>query len=108
MSRIYHLVTPAAWELSDVDYRPVSLAAEGFIHCSFAGQVAAAANRFYANADELALLHIDPDLLASPLRVEPSGSGEEFPHVYGPLNRTAVVAVQKLERGADGLWRFDP
>jgi uncharacterized protein (DUF952 family) len=108
MTRIYHLVTPDAWARAADEYRPDSFAAEGFIHCSFAAQVAGSANRFYAGASELLLLYIDPAHLTSPLRTEASGSGELFPHVYGPLNRDAVVEVETLRRGSDGRWVFTP
>jgi len=107
MALVYHLVTPAAWEQAPADdYRAASLATEGFIHCSYAGQVAGSANRFYAGADELLVLAIDPQRLSQALRAEPAGSGELFPHIYGPINRSAVVAVRSLQRGADGRWAF--
>ena len=107
MEPIYHLATRAAWErAADEDYRTDSLQSEGFIHCSYARQVARSANRFYAAADELLVLEIDPNKLASPLREEPAADGELFPHIHGPLNRTAVVSVHPLRGGDDGLWQF--
>jgi uncharacterized protein (DUF952 family) len=108
MDLIYHLATPAAWNNTAHDYRADSLDSEGFIHCSFADQVARSANRFYAGADALLVLHIDPQRLTSPLKVEAAGSGELFPHVYGPINRAAVVRAEALRRGADGAWAFTP
>ena len=107
MRTVYHLVLRRVWEAQpDHPYRPDSLASEGFIHCSFAAQVAASANRFYAEAVDLSLLHIDAERLSSPLREEASGAGEIFPHIYGPLNRDAVVRVEALSRGPDGRWQF--
>ena len=107
MRTIYHLVTRSVWEEKpDRPYRAESLASEGFIHCSFAEQVARSANRFHADAAELLLLHIDAERLSSPLREEASGAGEIFPHIHGPLNRDAVAAVEVLARGPDGRWRF--
>jgi uncharacterized protein (DUF952 family) len=106
MPLVYHLLTPAAWKQAGDEYRADSLSVEGFIHCSFANQVARSANRFYADAPDLLLLHIDPDALASPLRTEAAGTGELFPHVYGPINRAAVVAAETLKRGPDGEWVF--
>ena len=100
------LLAPAAWGQAGTEYRADSLSSEGFIHCSFAEQVARSANRFYADAPELLLLHIDPEALTSPLRTEAAGTGEFFPHIYGPINRGAVVAVETLRRGPDGGWVF--
>lgn len=107
MRTIYHLVLRRVWEKNaDLPYRADSLASEGFIHCSFAEQLAWAANRFYADAEDLLLLHVDPERLTSPLREEPCETGEIFPHIYGPLNRDAVETVEALARGADGRWQF--
>src|SRR6185437_13567793 len=107
MLMIYHLVLPHAWEKNaDQPYRADSLASEGFIHCSFADQVARSANRFYGDAADLLLLHIDGQRLSSPLREESSGTGEIFPHIYGPLNRDAVVRLEALTHGPDGRWQF--
>lgn len=107
MRAIYHLVLRRVWETNvDQPYRADSLATEGFIHCSFAEQVARSANRFYADAEDLLLLHIDAERLSSPLRQEASGTGEIFPHIHGPLNRDAVVKVEALSRGPDSRWQF--
>jgi uncharacterized protein (DUF952 family) len=106
MDRVYHLVIRSRWEADPTaDYRADSLESEGFIHCSLAAQVARSANRFYAEAEDLLLLEIDPDLLSSPLRHEPAGSGELFPHIHGPINRSAVVAVHVMKREG-GSWIF--
>jgi uncharacterized protein (DUF952 family) len=47
---IYHIVVPEVWE--SVGGRPFyeaeSLATEGFIHCSFAGQLDAVLDRYYS------------------------------------------------------------
>jgi uncharacterized protein (DUF952 family) len=107
MRHIYHIVPKSVWEQAPAGpYRAASLATEGFIHCSSRGQVAWVANQFYADQDELLLLGIDVDRLSSPVRDEDPGIGEHFPHVYGPIDRAAVVEVLPLERGPDGRWVF--
>jgi uncharacterized protein (DUF952 family) len=107
MTTIYHLVPAQVWQAcTGPTYSPASLKTEGFIHCSYAGQVAAAANRFYTDQQEMLVLHLDPSRLTSPVREEPSGTGEIFPHIYGPIHRDAVVTVQVLRRGGDGRWQF--
>jgi uncharacterized protein (DUF952 family) len=106
---IYHIVSPSTWEKAGtVPYRASSLESEGFIHCSYAHQVAWAANRFYRDQDNLLVLCIDPERLTSPVRAEDPGCGESFPHIYGPIERAAIVEVRPLERGADGTWVFQP
>lgn len=107
MRRIYHLVSYADWEGGPSGpYRAASLTTEGFIHCSNREQVADSANKFYANEAELFVLAIDPDRLTSEPRDEEGRPGELFPHIYGPINREAIVEVIALERGPDGRWVF--
>jgi ribulose-phosphate 3-epimerase len=74
-----------------------TLEQEGFIHSSFAHQVAATAQAFYSGVEEpLALLRIDPARQSAPLRVEGG-----FPHFFGPIDLSGVV-VTPVTRGADG------
>jgi uncharacterized protein (DUF952 family) len=104
---VYHLVRRPRWEAQpEQDYRADSLDSEGFIHCSYAHQVARSANRFYADVEDLLVLEIDLNRLVSPLRAEPAGSGEVFPHIHGPINRAAVVNVRPLSRADGGAWVF--
>jgi uncharacterized protein (DUF952 family) len=105
--RIYHLVLRSAWDkTSGGTYTADSLTSEGFIHCSNADQVASSANRFFTGLSDVLVLEIDVSRLTSPLRDEPGGAGELYPHIYGPINRAAVVSVHPLERGPDGSWVF--
>lgn len=107
MRRVYHLLTPDAWaNARGGPYHADSLAAEGFIHCSNADQVARSANRFYGDADRLLVLCLDADRLGPALRDEPAATGERFPHVYGPIDPGAVIELCPMRRGADGQWVF--
>ena len=107
MTPIYHLVRRGEWEKTPTEpYRAPSLATEGFIHCSQATQVAWAANNFYKDAADLLVLEIDPQRLGSEVRTEQAKHGEWFPHIYGPIERTAVVRVHEMSRGTDGRWQF--
>ena len=104
---ILHLALAGEWDEAVARGGPYdrstigrSLADEGFIHCSFEHQVAATAERFYAGRDDVVVLHVDPDRLDHEVRVEDLvGSGEAFPHLYGPLPVEAVVAVHSLHVG---------
>lgn len=105
MTRIYHLAEPADWGAAlesgsyDRSTRGRSLSEEGFIHASSAEQWPVVRRSFYADvAGPLLLLEIDPDLLGVPLVVEVGNprTGEEFPHIYGPLDVDAVVGVTEL------------
>jgi glutathione S-transferase len=111
---IYHIATRADWEraLADGEYTrssvDKSLADEGFIHASQASQVARTANKFYRGVPgDLVLLVIDPGLLRAEVRYEDVPGAElPFPHIYGPLNTDAVVAVRPFAPGPDGTFEF--
>ena len=103
MPELFHIALPDDWDAAqaagsyEVSTRGRTLAEEGYIHCSFAEQVAATASRFYGDVAEVVVLRIDPDRLTSPVVVEDLvGSGEDFPHVYGPINLDAVVGADTI------------
>ncbi|ETB55086.1 MULTISPECIES: DUF952 domain-containing protein [Mycobacterium avium complex (MAC)] len=77
-----------------------------FIHLSTPQQVHLPANRLYRGRDDLVLLHVDPDRLAAPLLWEPGVPTDPasmlFPHLYGPLPVSAVIAVTDYRPGPDG------
>ncbi len=112
---MFHMALPADWEAAKrgVDYRistrGVTLEQEGFIHCSFEDQVVGVANRFYADIDEVVLLHVDPSKLTAEVKHEAPAPGitEVFPHIYGPIPLGAVVATSRWERSDDG-WHLPP
>jgi uncharacterized protein (DUF952 family) len=92
--RIYHIVMPDVWSaFQGSAYEAESLPSEGFIHCSFAEQLDAVLKRYYRNANEVTILEIDTEKLSSKLVVEPSTGGENYPHIYGPINVDAIVSV---------------
>jgi uncharacterized protein (DUF952 family) len=75
-----------------------TLEEEGFIHTSRRDQVQGVFDRYYAGLrEDLVLLTIDPTRLESELRIDPVGD-DTYPHVYGPINRRAVVEVAPLNR----------
>jgi len=95
-SLVYHIAESETWELQcrGEEYRNPSLETEGFIHCSLAEQVQETLEKFFSipdGRDDLVLLEIDVEKLLPELRYE---SG--YPHIYGPLNLDAVVAVKPI------------
>ena len=103
---LYHLALEAEWQearrqgVYARSTRGLGLAEVGFLHASFSHQVEATWRRFYSDGPELRLLVIDPARLEAaglPLRVEPApGSGELFPHLYGPLPVEAVLLAERF------------
>jgi uncharacterized protein (DUF952 family) len=84
------------WAAFDIElYRAPSLETEGFIHCSFANQLEGVIDRYYKNADSLVVLEIETERLMSRVLNEPATGNEIYPHIYGPINRDAIVSVKK-------------
>ncbi|HEX6124448.1 MAG TPA: DUF952 domain-containing protein [Pyrinomonadaceae bacterium] len=94
---IYHIVLPEVWERfkNRPSYQPESIATEGFIHCSYPGQVEAVLKRYYSDVEKVLILKIDTEKLLSKLVKEPSTNNEMYPHIYGRLNHNAVVDVEE-------------
>jgi uncharacterized protein (DUF952 family) len=103
---ILHIIERAMWEAcrAQGSYRPETLEAQGFIHCSLPEQLVTIANRFYRGRTDLVLLCIDEGLVGSEIRFEEGEPGEYFPHIYGPLNLEAVRAELELRPAADGTF----
>jgi uncharacterized protein (DUF952 family) len=106
---IYHLVSIDYWESQPADrpYTSADFAREGFIHCTQGEeQLAVVANRYYRNDRRVFyVLVIDADALTSELKYEPGADGMLYPHIYGPLNRDAVVDVLPMPRDPDGAFQ---
>ena len=94
---IYHIVTPEVWETfkdKDFYYAP-SLKTECFIHCSFAEQLDGVLQRYYRDEEKVLILTLDAEKLTSELVNEPSTNNEIYPHIYGKINKSAVVNIEE-------------
>lgn len=99
MSRIFHITSKreASEAARSGEYKPDAFALEGFIHCSYAHQVIATANRIFRGRRDLVVLEIDPAALDCRVVDENlEGGSELFPHIYGRLKMAAVVQVREL------------
>ncbi len=102
----YHL-TPADWFAGADPTQPLgapSLADEGFIHCTTGhDEMVATANRHYRDDPRpFVVLTLDLDRLTSPFRIEDERG--IYPHVFGPIDRAAIVAAAPMPRAADGTF----
>jgi uncharacterized protein (DUF952 family) len=105
--RLYHITSEREAQEAQQSgvYIPASFAREGFIHCSYADQVVATANRIFRGRQDLVLLEIDPARLKCKVVDENLEGGEElFPHIYGQLPMDAVVAIRVLPCNTDGSF----
>jgi len=76
----------------------------GFIHCTTPDQTMDVANRHFKDYEDLVLLVIDPDQVKPQVKFEKALSGREglFPHIYGPLNTSAITQVLDLKKDSAG------
>ncbi|MFZ2100699.1 MAG: DUF952 domain-containing protein [Oricola sp.] len=110
MDRIIYKIAPKAlWAEAEKQGvfagAPVDLA-DGFIHFSTAAQVKETAARHFAGQADLLLIAIDAAKLGDKLKYEPSRGGDLFPHLYAPLDPSAVVWVKEMPLGPDGRHAF--
>lgn len=95
---LLHLAATADWRSALTAGAIEPLPDVGFVHLSTPEQVALPANRLFAGRTDVQLLVIDPDRLDVEIRYEPGVPGDpealRFPHAYGPVPASAVVAVE--------------
>ncbi len=94
---LFHLVTRSAWQdaVARGEYR-AALDRDGFIHLSTAAQWPRSRARFFAGVTDVVLVVVDETRLRSPVRYE-RVDGDDFPHLYGPLDLDAVIEVRDLD-----------
>lgn len=96
---IFHIVLPETWAAFDGrdSYEAESLETEGFIHCSYDNQLDGVIERYYKGVGRILVLTLDPEKLKSDLVIEESTGGEFYPHIYGPINKSAVKTVTERD-----------
>ena len=102
----FHLVAEEEFVATDpsAPYMPAAFGRDGFIHCTDgAEELARTANRYYRDDPRpFVALVIDKSRVDAPVRYE--DEARIYPHIYGPLNRDAIVAVVAMPRGDDGTF----
>ena len=107
MRETFHLVPQMAWAAADpaAAFEASSLEAEGFIHCT--DGVAALGETFdrhyAADPRPFLALALDLDALDVPWRYDVPGS--PYPHIYGPIERSAILAISRVDRAPDGRFQ---
>ena len=102
----YHLVPSSVWDTgkSSEWYKPEAYDVDGFIHCTNGiDQLVDIANMFYVtDAREFRVLILDAGRITSDVRYD--DDGQLFPHIYGPLNTSAVIGELAVTRAQDGSF----
>jgi len=104
---IYHLAPAAYFDglPADQPYLPREFERDGFMHCTKGEErMLLVADTVYRRVPgDFVLLMIDERRVTAPIKYENSG-GLLFPHIYGPLNRDAIVRVAAMGRREDGTF----
>ncbi len=104
---ILHCMKKASWDKvkDKAYYEPGSLALEGFIHCSQPKYLWRVVPNFLEEKEALVLLCINEYKLEAELRFEDGdGCGRSYPHIYGPLNLSAVCGTLPFLTDESGQW----
>ena len=115
---LFHLVPAADWAaLAGADYFPVTYESDGFTHLTKDAELLLpVANLFYTDiAGDFIVLQCDPKSFAGEVKFEPAApvgdkptkkfsegeGGDEplFPHLYGCIEASSVVATIPVTRG---------
>ena len=107
---IYHITTIADWKaVKNKEYKPPSLANEGFIHCSTLDQIIDTANLYFKGKKDLLILCIDEKKLQNELKYEAPltskssvRSKQLFPHIYGAIYKNEVFKTIRLHTDKTG------
>jgi uncharacterized protein (DUF952 family)/flavin reductase (DIM6/NTAB) family NADH-FMN oxidoreductase RutF len=92
--KIIHLIEENIWlkAKDQPSYFGDSLKELGFIHCCLPEQVDSVMQKWFPNREDIFILEIDSNLLNAPLIFENvEDSNDKFPHIYGPINRNAII-----------------
>lgn len=102
----YHLAPTEIWEAQKDTgtYLPEAFEQDGFIHATNGlDRLLWVANEFYTSDDRPhTVLVLDVSKLQADMRYD--DPEEAFPHIYGPLNRDAVIGQLDVVRGPHGTY----
>jgi uncharacterized protein (DUF952 family) len=104
---LIHVTTREAWEGAgqSSSYFPSGFDREGFIHCCSRFQLERVLHDHFAMQDEVVLLVLERSLISADLRYERAANGDEYPHIYGPIEPKAVMQSLSASR-VDGKWQL--
>ena len=110
---IYHIVLLKDFLrlIKQDQYIPSGFDKDGFIHCTMGSELTRLVleDYFMNENDSILLLQLDSQKIASRLKLEEPSSaanagkkhlipGALFPHIYGPLNLSAVAGVAQIKK----------
>ena len=108
---ILHCMKKSIWEeRKNKEYwGQRNLDTEGFLHCSTIGYFWRIVWLFEEEQDEFVIVCIDEEKLESEVRYEDGDNcGRAYPHIYGLVNKSAVVDTLSFLRDESGKYVKNP
>lgn len=102
----HHLTQEAIWaaQMNASHYRPRGFEEEGFIHCTDGEENLLIVANTYYKEETGPFLVFDIDLSKASARAVYEDDQRIYPHIYGALDRDAIVRVRSVVRDADGTF----
>ena len=100
----FHLATKTSWEEQELStlYTHPSLKDEGFIHTSYISELKTSYEKYFSPNDELVLMGIDLSKVEAEVKInEVPSRNALFPHIYGQLNKSAIVWLRAVNSAQD-------
>jgi len=79
---------------------------DGFIHLSLASQLQGTLDKHYTDGVDLTLAEVELELCAGDIKFEVSRGGAAFPHLYAPLQKSALKRIWPLTADATGRYEL--
>ncbi|MDA0798167.1 MAG: DUF952 domain-containing protein [Chloroflexi bacterium] len=104
---LIHVTTQEAWDSAGGSgrYFPPGFDAEGFIHCCHRSQLERVLSDHFAAQVEVLLLVLEPSQITADIRYERAANGDDYPHIYGPIQPQAVTQSISAPK-VDGEWQL--
>ena len=106
MNITYHGTPKSYFESLDPvePYIPSAFDKDGFIHTTEGREAVSIilSGMYRSQREPFVVLHIDKDRVSAPVRYDDPAC--LFPHIYGPLNRDAIIKVEEIQRADDGTF----
>lgn len=96
---ILHVTTEKEWRAcaNMNSFAPASFESLGFIHACSSQQLSGVLQRYFAGQTDLLLLYILEEKLTCQLKYEQATGNELFPHIYGRIDKKAIIQVKDLK-----------
>ncbi len=104
---ILHCMKKSTWEerKNKESWGKRNIEAEGFIHCCQPEYFWRVAPNFDDVKEEMLILCLDESKLSAEIKFEDGDNcGRAYPHVYGLINNSAVIAILPFLRDKNGKW----